>query len=267
MLEISAPMKSLVMKLVPDTVLNKVKKRHYFSVLKGFREEEERDMAIVRYLVRPGDSVVDLGANIGIYTQLLSNLVGPDGEVVSIEAVPSTFEILSSNVKGLQLDNVKLLNFAVAEEDGTVWMEVPGYRGFYRARIATEGEGKGDSGNRVMVGSRTMDTLFGRHPGKITFIKCDVEGHELSCIRGAARTIEKHGSRWLMEIGDNPDAPGSKGKSLLEEFGRNGYGAFWFDGASLRRRNPGDKSVNYFILKPGHLDQLRQAGLPFPILA
>lgn len=265
MMNLAVPVKDLVMKFVPDSVLNEVKKRHYYGVLKDFREEEEQDMAVVRYLVRRGDAVVDLGANIGIYTRLLSDLVGPEGEVISLEAVPTTFDILSSNVKRLGLENAKLLNIAVAEQDGTVWMEVPKFRGFYRARIAVDGESDGDSGNRVKVEARSLDSLLSQRPGKIAFIKCDVEGHELNCIRGAGRLLEKHAPAWLMEIGDDPDVPGSKGQRLLEEFHRHGYGVFRFDGTSLRRRNPGDASVNYFLLKPNHLDQLRGAETPFHI--
>lgn len=263
----SAALKALILRILPRPLHDEALRRHYFGVLKRFREEDEPDMAVARYLVRPGDCAVDLGANIGIYTRLLSELVGPGGEVVSIEAVPGTYAILAANVERLGLGNVRTLHCAASAEDGTAWMEVPGYRGFYRAKVAGDGEGNTGAGRRIRVEARSLDSLFAGHPRNIGFIKCDVEGHELACIRGAARLLETHSPRWLMEIGDDPDAPGSNGRLLLEEFARRGYGAYWFDGGALRRRNPGDSSVNYFLLKPGHLAEMAQTGTPFPILA
>ena len=272
MLDLASPVKDLVKRIMPESVLYEVKKRHYFNVLKGFREEEEQDMAVVRYLVRPGSTVIDIGANIGIYTQLLSQLAGPKGEVYSIEAVPATFGILESNVKRLGIGNVRLINCAVSDSDGTVAMEIPGFRGFYRAKIANgndngngNGEIKASNSQTVKVDARRLDTLFPSMDGSIAFIKCDVEGHELSCIRGATGLLDRHSPPWLMEIGDNPDAPDSRGRELLDIFEGRGYHTLWFDGQALKRRMPGDSSVNYFLLKPQHVDLMKEGGMPYPV--
>ena len=66
----------------------------------------EADAAGLKYLVGPGDFVIDVGAFVGFYSALLSHLVGPSGEVWSIEPMPDTFDILSYNVRTLQLKNV-----------------------------------------------------------------------------------------------------------------------------------------------------------------
>jgi FkbM family methyltransferase len=263
-MEISAPVKDLVKRIVPDKMLYEVKKRHYFNVLKSFKEEEEQDMALVNYLVRPGDKVLDIGANIGIYTRLLSRLAGPAGEVHSIEAVPATFGILEANVKRLGLGNVRLINCAVSDSDGTVSMEIPRFRGFYRARI-TDGGGEAPDIEKVKVDARRLDSLFPGTDRGFAFIKCDVEGHELSCVRGAVGLLDRDAPPWLMEIGDNPDTPGSRGRELLEIFRQRGYHVLWFDGSALRPRVPGDASVNYFLLKPRHVDRMKEGGMPYPV--
>jgi FkbM family methyltransferase len=265
----SLGLKEAIKALLPREMLNELKRHHYYRVLRSFREEEERDMALLKYLVRPGDRVLDIGANIGIYTRALSALVGPGGEVHSMEAVPDTCGILASNVSRMGLTNVTVINCAVSDADGHALMDIPGFRGFYRARIAA-GSGKGREGAgtfKVKVEARRLDSLFPAGGRPIAFAKCDVEGHELSCVQGAAALQERDAPPWLMEIGDDPDAPGSKGGRLLELFREAGYDAWWFDGGALRRRLPGDASVNYFLLKRAHLERMAEAGMPYPLVA
>jgi FkbM family methyltransferase len=269
MMDITAPVKDLVLRMMPGKMLHEVKKRHYYNILKNFREEEEKDMAVLPFMVEPGEMVLDIGANIGIYTRLLARLVGQEGAVHSIEAVPATFGILEGNVERLELRNVRVLNYAVSDTDGIVSMEIPDFRGFYRAKItgtSEPAEAAEDRAHRVQVDSRRLDSLFAHSNRPIAFIKCDVEGHELNCIKGAMEITGKWSPAWLMEIGDDPDVPGSRGQQLLDFFLERGYVLYWFDGKALQRRRYGDASVNYFILQAKHLEKMRRKGIPFPII-
>ena len=67
----------------------------------------------IKYLVKPGDSVLDIGANVGWYTNHLSLLVGEPGKVYSIEPIPETFALLRAVVGELGLSNVESLNYAM----------------------------------------------------------------------------------------------------------------------------------------------------------
>ena len=87
----------------------------------------EPDLKVVEHLIKPGDSVVDIGANTGLYTKRMSELVGRDGRVFSIEPVPLTFDILGFNVGKLGLTNVELINCAISDTNGSVIVEVPLY--------------------------------------------------------------------------------------------------------------------------------------------
>lgn len=267
--KIASSLKEIIRWALPDAISAKLMGRHYYRALRDFREGEEADMSVVRYLVAPGETAIDIGANIGIYTRLLSGLAGPDGRVVSFEAVPSTHSILARNVERLALGNVRVLNYAISEADGNAEMEIPAFRGFYRAQLAAGGDagsgGPGPKGRRVPVETRTLDSLFGGYALPIAFVKCDIEGHELSCIRGAGNLLDRHAPAWLIEIGGDPDATDSNGGRLFEEFRRRGYGAFWFDGKELRARAPGDASINYFLLKKEHIRRLEERGFPFPV--
>ncbi len=65
-----------------------------------------------------GDTVVDVGANIGYYTLLLANKVGKTGKVYAFEPDKINFEILAKNVKENNLENVVMINAAVGKKEG-----------------------------------------------------------------------------------------------------------------------------------------------------
>lgn len=248
--------KGMVLSVLPENSLRMIKKLHYCCRLKFSSAMEEIDFKIVRKLIKPGDYVLDIGANIGVYTKLLSELAGDEGKVYSIEPIPSTFAILSSNVKLLGLRNVELLNYAISDTHRKVIMQVPLYEtggeNFYEASIVNGNFAH--SLRRIEAETKTVDSLFGESLHHISFIKCDAEGHELECVKGAAMVIHKFKPVWLIEISHNPDDPQFKAFAIFKFLSEYGYEPYWFDDGRLRKRNFGDKSVNYFFLTPAHLD-------------
>jgi FkbM family methyltransferase len=212
-------------------------------------------------LVKPGTTAVDLGANIGIYTKVLSDLVGPAGNVISVEPVPQTFEVLSRNIRSLALRNISCVNAAVSHSDGEVTMELPEYHtggtNFYQARVVTTGDHVvPDSRPHLRVRATKLDTLVAAAK-PVDFVKCDVEGHELECLTGAEMILTSHRPAWLVEVSGDPDEPGTNASRLFQLFAGHSYGPWWFDGRRLIERRPGDRSVNYFFLRPEHLVRLR----------
>lgn len=257
--------KALLLRLLPDFFLQALKKRHYLANLRRFRLDEEPDLRVVLELVRPGDRVLDVGANIGVYTKVLSERVGPDGAVVSLEPMPPTFDILAANVRALGLANVTLLHCAASDAPGEALMEVPRYgaggENFYQARLVA-GTPEG-SLRRVRVPLRTLDSIHREIDGRIAFVKCDVEGHELACLRGAEELCRESQPAWLLEVSGDPDEPDSPAAALFAILAGHGYRPFWFDGRQLVPRRAGDRSVNYFFLGEDHRAALSERGLGF----
>ncbi len=169
-----------------------VKKIYYARHLRSISQNDEPDLKVIQYLVAPGHNVADLGAHVGVYTKYLSELVGISGRVYSVEPIPLTFDILRSNVRKFGLKNVELRNCAISDSDGYATMEVPRYDGggenFYEARIAKEHAKH--LFRRIEIAALTVDSLLSELDSPIHFIKCDVEYHELSCLRGAVHTIQ-----------------------------------------------------------------------------
>jgi FkbM family methyltransferase len=159
--------------------------------------EYEEEIASV---VSSGDTVLDVGANVGQYSVLLSRQVGPEGRVLAFEPVPRTFRLLESVVSGLQLPNVHAFRLALADFDGTASIaEVDNHgvpdRGL--AHLAC------DRAERSVVAPVARLDSIAEEPLGIdgcSFVKIDVEGAELLVLRGAEQLLATRRPAILVEV-------------------------------------------------------------------
>jgi FkbM family methyltransferase len=208
--------------------------------------DREREMALLQSLVRQGDHVADVGANVGVYTKELSLAVGPAGKVYSFEPVSENYDILTTFLARAHLDNVHPFHAALGSclsECEMIIPEMDGFTGFYWAHLSRGGE----QGRRQAVEVMTLDHLF--NSGIVTgldFIKCDVEGGELEVLRGSVGLIWACHPAWLMEV--SRDSSGEV-FSLLHELG---YEAYVYADHLVRVESYRDREFfNYFFLHPG----------------
>jgi len=202
------------MRLVP--VLREIGNRVYdrafpiyvlcYRGFKAYADHAERKF--LRKTLAPGDVAVDVGANIGIYTQLLSRWVGPTGLVHSFEPSPENFGRLQSATH--KLANVRLSQSAVGESSRKTTLYVSDKLNVdHRAYLP-----EGDSRHTVPIEMIALDDYF--KPGeRVDLIKMDIQGYELHALRGASRVLA-----------DNP------GLKLLFEFwpyGLKQAGASWVE--------------------------------------
>ncbi len=249
-------LRRILLRVAPTGMLHWVKRIHYLRAVRDMRLADEPDLEVVRHLVRPGDRVLDVGANVGDYTRFLSEWVGPMGRVHSIEPMPETFAYLQNTVTQLGLTNVECCHWAASDREGVAQMQVPswpsGGDNLYQAQIVEASDEPGGHS----VSTRCLDTALGAL-GPFSFVKCDVEGHELACVRGALQLTKESRPAWLVEVSHDPDTAGSDGEALFEWFDKLGYAAYWFDKTSLRPRRRGDSSVNYFFLQDEQFEAVR----------
>jgi len=180
--------------------------RPLYGAYKGYADRAERQL--LRRTLSPGDVAVDVGANIGIYTQLLSRWVGPTGLVHSFEPSPENFGRLQSATR--KLANVRLSQSAVGESSRRTTLYVSDKLNVDHRAYLTEG----DSRHTVPIEMTALDDYF--KPGeRVDLIKMDIQGYELHALRGASRVLA-----------DNP------GIKLLFEFwpyGLKQAGASWVE--------------------------------------
>jgi len=244
-------------KLAPAPLVAMASRIHFERAVRNAKVDEEPERLILRALVGPGDLVLDVGANVGVYTRFLSEWVGPTGRVIAIEPVPSTHTILRHVVRRLKLSNVETVQCAASDAAGTVEMVVPPFRtglpNYYQARVT--GSGNVAVTRSFHVNVATVDSLaMGR--GAVAVVKCDVEGHELRCFRGARDLVRRSRPAWLIEISGDPDERGSDAEELLRSARDEGYRVYRQVGAHLRLRVPGDRTMNYFFLTDRHVQAL-----------
>lgn len=261
-MHLKAELKSLFLRKAPRLLLQYVKKRYYLKVLKLQNESDEPEFKVIKALVGSGETVIDVGANIGRFTCYLARLVGERGVVHSIEPIPLTYEILSNSVRKLGLDHVRLWNFAASDRHGTAMMEIPKYEAggtenFYQARIVPDGK-REVSLRRYQIDLRSLDSLPDIPVGRSSFIKIDVEGHELEVIKGAAHLISASKPSMLIEISGNLEEPTSAASELSRCLEKEGYRPYWLDGDRLRIWRKGTRCINYFYLTKEHLGKVEK---------
>jgi FkbM family methyltransferase len=182
-------LKGFVRDLVPGRVEHLLRKAYYRHQIRY--QSPEPDAIACREQIRPGDVVLDIGANLGDYCKVLAQA----GAVVhALEPIPETFGYLVSNMEALHLNNVFCYNIAASDRNGMARMTIPswdgGGRNLYEAHLSDDGQ--------IEVRTMRLDDLFPDLSPKL--IKCDAEGHELQVINGARGLIRRCRPTWLIEI-------------------------------------------------------------------
>jgi FkbM family methyltransferase len=166
------------------------RERYLFLVSRGYftafrlgllRQHPEYEIHhFVQHLVREGDRVIDIGANLGYYSIIFSDLVGPEGHVWSVEPVPLYRRILKRNMG--RRANIEIVPFALGEVVGRVEMGVPGDQPHRHGLTRVLEEDESDQIDQTFtVEVRVPDELFSGID-RLNYIKCDVEGYEIHVI-------------------------------------------------------------------------------------
>ena len=165
-----------------------------------------------RRLLSRGDTVVDVGANIGFFTLLSAGLVGDAGRVLAIEPHPMNFDVLSTAVSRNVLTQVTPIAVGLDRTDGRGEVRMPD-QSIYPNRTASMDASTTGQGHQVTT--RALDSLL-REEGieVVDLLKIDVDGFESRIIEGAAvylregrvrNIIIEFSADWLRVAGTSAD--------------------------------------------------------------
>jgi FkbM family methyltransferase len=131
--------------------------------------------------LRPSDTFIDVGANVGYFTLLASQLVGPAGRVVALEPAPETFAALAANVTRNRASNVRLLQVAASDCAGELVLEhgPASNSGMTATQLAREHDVRPRVAAQTLASCLDADEL-----SRARVIKIDVEGAEWEALMG-----------------------------------------------------------------------------------
>ncbi len=177
--------------------------------------------ALFRAFLKPGMSVVDLGANIGFFTLLSATLVAPEGHVFAVEPNPRNVRLLETSRRENGFTNITVLQVAAGAEHGLLVLNTSYSNG-------TTSSLPDDAA--AVLGSQTVpavriDALLPPER-RIDLIKIDVEGAEHTALLGCEATIRRHRPLIISEFspGLMPGISGVQGTDYLDWLMGLGYG-------------------------------------------
>jgi FkbM family methyltransferase len=155
---------------------------------------EPKVMAFLQAAVHEGDTVWDVGANVGQFARLFSDLVGPQGHVVAFEPVPSCFEALRARTDAC--DNVKILNVGLGEVEARLPMHLgDDPEGTIHTFLPT----RDDTPRTVELTVYPGDALRQARDLPVpSVLKIDVEGFEPEVLRGLDATLRDPACRTVL---------------------------------------------------------------------
>lgn len=203
-------------------------KKIYFSFA-----EERSEQLLAQRLVRSGMIAFDIGANIGDYAILLSNLVGSQGKVYAFEPASSTFSKLQERIAACEHSNIWGFQNAIFSENGTIeFNEFPDDFSVWNSIGEPKMLNPQNPSEYVpivkkeSVETTTLDSFCQQHDiNSIDYLKIDVEGAESDVLQGAVGLLEKKAIRYIQfEISQKMlEGLNRKAKDTFDLLIKNGY--------------------------------------------
>ncbi len=172
----------------------------------------EPELELVDRVVREGDTVIDIGANYGLWAYYMSRAAGRSGKVWSFEPIPFTARTFRLIARALRFtDNVELVNKGCGEKAGRIEFTVPVQSGIAISAGLVHMAGRRDQrpGKEVHASFDKTKNVecdvvaldeFLPDVDRVSLLKCDIEGADLFAMRGAKKLLAKHKPVVVIEI-------------------------------------------------------------------
>lgn len=155
------------------------------------RRQDAYELSLLKKYIHPGDTVLDIGANIGFYTEAISGMVGPNGLVHAFEPDQVNFKHLQSRTAGMK--GVKINNKAVADRTQVIKIYTSKQLNVDHRTYKPD-----DYDSEIDIDAVAIDDYL--DGGKVNFIKMDIQGFEYSAVHGMQKTLAGSDVKMLSEF-------------------------------------------------------------------
>ncbi|MCS7224405.1 MAG: FkbM family methyltransferase [Armatimonadetes bacterium] len=169
--------------------------------LRRYGVHEPALISVLPLFVHEGDTVLDIGANIGYYAVFLSRLIGENGVIVCVEPHPNNFDILLRNLQLNRVKNAIALPLAVSNRKGQAELFVSSWSNWHSLLETVT-----PRASRIPVTTTTIDDLAQQVNRPVNLIRMDIEGYEFLALEGGRRTLERDKPTLVVEIHPNLQA-------------------------------------------------------------
>ena len=138
-------------------------------------------------MLKPGMTVLDIGANIGYYAMMERNFVGETGRIIAVEPASGNIKVLKKNVALNGYRNIEFHHMAISDEDGVSELLISPFSNLHSFHARTDAERQ--TGEVEEVETRTVPSLMAEI-GKPDLLRMDVEGHEVEVFNGLLGAVE-----------------------------------------------------------------------------
>ena len=158
-----------------------------------WRWREPVEVEMTRAYLKPGDTILDVGANLGYYVLLESEAIGPKGRILAVEPSPENVQILKKNIELNGIGSqVQVVEGGISDENGTAEIQISKWSNLHSFTVAHEFvSSKVERG--LEVNTYRLDDLIeekGIKAGEVNMIRMDVEGHEVKVMKGMSKILD-----------------------------------------------------------------------------
>ena len=179
----------------------------------------EAEMELWRTQIRPDMTVIDVGANVGVYTFSAAQRVGETGKVIAIEPFKACVNCLQETSRINQLPWVKIYEAAASDHCGSAKLSL--HNASELNEVISDNSPSSDSANTVTIQCLTLDSLIEtENLTRVDWLKIDAEGHEIKVLQGAERLLTEFKPNIIYE--NIAGAHGSNG-AIMEYIQAKGY--------------------------------------------
>ena len=196
------------------------------------RRQDKREISLIRTYLKEGDTVLDIGANIGFYTRIFSRAVGAKGKVFAFEPDRDNYGKLQKNIAGLT--NVQPENKAVSAETGVIKIYISPMLNVDHRTYPVD-----DYESIEEIPCVALDRFLPAGQ-RVDFIKIDIQGFEVSAFRGMTALLARNPDiKIVSEFWPYGLAKaGSGSREFLEIFWNAGLKVFFVSATDLEPITP-----------------------------